>query len=137
MVKESFQEQRDSALCLYNNHFCLIWKPENVSFNQSIRELKDIFKKVDEYITEEKVNFHFKYEVIPNKSESHLSNFFVYDLETHKTDRAIPYVFCFYRLSKLAGRYNRDLTPDELEKCRKDTIAWMEIIVLKNFKISV
>ena len=53
-----------------------------------------------------------------------MTNFIVYDLETQNTDRARPYVFCFYRLSKLAGRYNRDLTPDELEKCRKDTIAF-------------
>ena len=29
----------------------------------------------------------------------------------------------FHRLSKLAGRYNRDLTPCELEKCRKDTLV--------------
>ena len=42
----------------------------------------------------------------------------------HNTDRARPYVFCFHRISKLAGRYNRDLTLDELEKCRKDTIAF-------------
>ena len=27
-------------------------------------------------------------------------------------------------MSKLAGRYNRDLTPSEIEKCRKDTIAF-------------
>ena len=27
-------------------------------------------------------------------------------------------------MSKLAGRYNRDSTLDELEKCRKDTIAF-------------
>ena len=33
-------------------------------------------------------------------------------------------MFCFYRLSKLAGRYNRDLTKDEREKCKKDTIAF-------------
>ena len=46
------------------------------------------------------------------KIDSHLTNFIVYDLETHNTDRARPYVFCFYRLSKLAGRYNRDLTPN-------------------------
>ena len=32
-------------------------------------------------------------------------------------------MYFFYRLSKLAGRYNPDLTLDELEKCRKDTIA--------------
>ena len=42
---------RDSALYLYNNHFCLIWKSEGVSFNQAFQELKDNFKIVDNYIT--------------------------------------------------------------------------------------
>ena len=115
---------RDSALYLYNNHFCLIWKSQGVSFNQAIQEIKKNFKIVDNCITEENVNSHFKYEFIPKKIDSHLTNFIVYDLETHNTDRARPYVFCFYRLSKLAGKYNRDLTADELEKCRKDTIAF-------------
>ena len=114
---------RDSALFIYNNHFCLIWKSQNVSSNQAKQELKDIFKIVDNYITEN-VNSHFKYEFIPKKIESHLSNFIVYDLETHNTDRARPYVFCFYQLSKLGGRYNRDLTKDEVDKCKKDTIAF-------------
>ena len=31
---------------------------------------------------------------------------------------------CSYRLSKLAGQYNRNLTPYELDKCKKDTIAF-------------
>ena len=31
---------RDSALYLYNNHFCVIWKSEGVSFKDAIRELK-------------------------------------------------------------------------------------------------
>ena len=53
-----------------------------------------------------------------------MTKFIVYDLETHDTDRAKPYVFCFYRLGKLAGRYNRDLTSDEIDKCKKDTIAF-------------
>ena len=53
-----------------------------------------------------------------------MTKFITYDLETRNTDRAKPYVFCFYRLSKLAGRYNRDLTPCEVEKCRKDTIGF-------------
>ena len=46
------------------------------------------------------------------------------DLETHNTDRARRYVFTFCRLSKLAGRYNRDLTLEEKKKCKKDTIAF-------------
>ena len=101
---------RDSALYLYNNHFCLIWKSKNVNFNQAIKELKDIFKIVDNYITDENVNSHFIYQYKPKKIESHLTNFIVYDLETHKTDRARPYCISFYRLSKLAGRYDRDPT---------------------------
>ena len=116
--------ERNKALFLYNNHFCLIWKSQGISFNQAVRELKNNFKMVDNYITEENVNSHFTYEFTPKKIESHLTNFIVYDLETHNTDRARPYVFCFYRLSKLAGKYNRDLTADELGKCRKDTIAF-------------
>ena len=115
---------RDTALYLYNNHFCLIWKSQGVSFNQTIIELKAKFRIVDNYITEENVNSHFKYEFIPMKIESHLTNFIIYDIETHNIDRATPYCFSFYRLSKLAGKYERDLTPYELEKCKKDTIVF-------------
>ena len=45
---------RNSALFLYNNHFCLIWKSQGVNFSQAIKELKDNFKIVDNYITEKK-----------------------------------------------------------------------------------
>ena len=86
---------RDSALYLYNNHFCLIWKSQGVSFNQAIQELKANFKIVDNYITEKNVKSHFKYEFIPKKIESHLTNFIVYDLETYNSDRARPYKFNF------------------------------------------
>ena len=42
-----------NAMFLYTNHFCLIWKSQNVSFNQAIRDLKENFKIVDNYRTEE------------------------------------------------------------------------------------
>ena len=115
---------KDSALYLYNNHFCLIWNSQGVSFNQAINELKANFEIVHNYITEENVTSHFKYEFIPKKIESHLTNFIVYDLETLNSDRARPYCISFYRLSKLAGRYYRDLNPSELDKCRKVTIVF-------------
>ena len=115
---------RDSALFLFNNQFCLIWKSEGVSFNQAIKELKDNFKMIDNYVTEENVTSHFKYEFIPKTIESHLSIFIVYDLETYSTDRARPYNMTFYRLSKIAGRYERDPTPEELQKSINDTIAF-------------
>ena len=56
--------------------------------------------------------------------ESYLTNFIVYDLETHNTDRARPYNMTFYRLSKIAGRYERDPTQEELQKSIDDTIAF-------------
>ena len=115
---------RNNALFFYTNHFCLIWTAQNVCFNQAIQKLKNNFKIVDNYITEENVKSYFKYEYIPKKIQSHLTNFSTYDLETHNTDRARPHVFCFYRLSKLAGKYNRDLTCDEIDKFKKDTIAF-------------
>ena len=95
---------RENSLFLYNNQFCLIMESAGVSFNQALKELKDNFKTVDNYITEEYINSHFKYGIIPEKIESHLTNFITYDLETHYTYRARPYVFCFYRLTKLAGK---------------------------------
>ena len=122
----------DSALYLYNNHFCLIWKSQRVSFNQAIQELKNNFKMVDNYITEENVNSHFKYEFMPKKIESHLTNFIVYDLKTHNTDRARPYNMTFYRLSKIAARYNRDPTQEELKKSIKDTITFTGDICINN-----
>ena len=115
---------RDRALFIYNNHFCLIWKSEGVSFFRDVKELKDNFKIVDNYITEENVTSHFEYEFIPKKIESHLTNFIVYDLETHKTDRARPYNMTFYRLSKIAGRYERDPSQEELQKSIDETIAF-------------
>ena len=82
---------------MHNNHFCLKWKSEIVSFNQTILEWNKNFKIVDNCITEENVIFSFKYEFKPKKIESHLTNFFVYDLETHNVHRARPYCISFYR----------------------------------------
>ena len=108
---------------LYNNHFCIIWKSEGVSYNQAIKELENNFKIVDKYIAENNVNSPFEYIYKAKKIKSHLIKFIRYDIETHNTDRTRLYVFCFYRLSKLAGSYNRDSTHDEIQKCKKDTIA--------------
>ena len=72
--------------------------------------MNDNVKKSDNLITEENVNSHFKYEFIPKKNESHLTNFIVYDLATpHNTDGARPYFISFYRLNNLAVGYNLDL----------------------------
>ena len=53
-----------------------------------------------------------------------MKNFIVYDLETHNTGGARLHCISFYLLSKLSGRFNLDLTHDERQKCKKDTIAF-------------
>ena len=58
------------------------------------------------------------------KIESHLTNFIVHDLETHNTDRDRPYNMTFYILTKIAGRYERDPTQEELQKSIDDSIAF-------------
>ena len=79
---------------------------------------------VDNYITEENVNSYFQFECIPKTIEGHLSNFSVYDLGIHNTDRARPFCISFYRLSKIAGRYDRAPTQEELQNSKKDTIVF-------------
>ena len=88
--------------------------------------MTDNFKIVSIYVSEENVKSIFEYEYIPKKIKSHLTNFITYGLETHNTDRARPYVFCFYRISKLSSRYDRNLTPDEIQNCRNDTVAFCD-----------
>ena len=34
----------------------------------------------------------------------------VYDIETFNTDRAVLFAIGIYRLSKISGKYNRDIT---------------------------
>ena len=114
---------RINALFFYNNRFVLIWKVENVKFNQAVKELKNNFKIVDNFITEKNVNSHFKYEFIPKKVDSHLTNLVVYDLETLNTDRVKPYNLTFYRINKIAGRYARHLSLEELKKSINDTLS--------------
>ena len=99
-------------------------KSEGVSLSKAVKELKDNFKVVDNYITEENFKSHFKYDFIPKKIDSHLTNFNVFDLETLNTDRAKPYDMTFYRISKIAGRYERDPTQEELKKSINDTFSF-------------
>ena len=67
--------ERNKTLYSYKNPFCLIWRSQGVSSNQAVKELKDNFKIVDNYITEENVNSHFEHLFKPKKIESHQTNF--------------------------------------------------------------
>ena len=114
--------EKNTALKILNNHFCLIWKSDGFSFDKAIKVLKDNFKIVDNDISNNYVKSFIKYEYRPKKFQSQLTNMVVYDLETFNINEAVAYVSCIYRLSKISGKYNRDITQRECEKCRKDYI---------------
>ena len=58
--------QRNTALQKHINHSCLIWKSQNISFNQVIEnELKPNFKVVDNVISDKHVIMFIKYEYKP------------------------------------------------------------------------
>ena len=65
-----------------------------------------------------------KYEHKPKKAQSQLNNMIVYVLETFDSDKAVPYATCLDKLRKISGKYNRDITQREYEKCRKDCIVF-------------
>ena len=117
--------QRNTALKIHNNHFCLIWKSDNISFNQVIEnELKPNFKVVDNVVSDKHVKSFIKYEYKPKKVQSQLTNVVVYDIETFSTIKCVPYANCIYRLSKISGKYYRDISEKEYQKCLNDCIVF-------------
>ena len=60
--------QRVVSLFIYNNHFCLIWKSNGISFDKAIKELKDNFKVVDKDISDKHFKSFIKNEYNPKKS---------------------------------------------------------------------
>ena len=109
---------------IYSSHFCLIWKSIGTSFNRAIEELKLNIKVLNNVISDEHVQSFVKHEYIPKKVQSSLTNMIIYDLETYNKDRAVPYCSCKYKLSKISGKYLRDITETESRKCLNDGVLF-------------
>ena len=117
--------QRDPALKIHNNHFCLIWKSDSISSNQVIEnEIKPNLRVVDNVISDKHVKSFIKYEYNPEKVKSPLTNIVVYDLETFNKNRAVPYCSCIYKLSKMLGKYHQDTSKQEYQKCLNDCVVF-------------
>ena len=117
--------QRNKDLKIHNKHFCLIWKSKGISFNQVIEdELKSNFKIVDDTISDKHVRSFIKYDFKPKKVQSPLTNIFVCDLETFNKSRAFPYCSYKYKLSNFSGKYHRDLSEQECQKCLIDCVVF-------------
>ena len=117
-------KQRNIALDIHKNHFCLIRKPDGVSFDKAIKNLKDNFKLVDNVISDKHIKSYIKYKYKPKKVQSQLTNMIVYDIEAFNTIKCVPCANCIYGLSKISGKYYRDLSEKEYQKCLNDCIVF-------------
>ena len=90
-------KDRNKALKMHKNDFCLIWKPIGFSFNEAIeKQLKLNSKIVDSVVSDEHVESFSKYDYKPEKVQSQFTNMIVYDIETFKTIKCVPYSNCNY-----------------------------------------
>ena len=82
------------------------------------------FKLVDNVISDKHVKGFIQNEYKPKKVQFQLTKMIVYVIETFNTDRALSHANCIFRLSKKSGKFSRDITDRELEKCEKDCIVF-------------
>ena len=112
--------QRNTTLRIHKNHICgLIWESDGISFDNAINEIQDNFKVVDKIISDKHVKGFIEYEYEPKKVQSQLNNMIVSDIETINIDRAVLYANCIYRLNKSSGKYNRDITEQNMKNVEK------------------
>ena len=64
-------------------------------------------------------NSFLKYDYKPEKIESQVKNFVVYELEIFYIVRALPYCVSLYRLGKIASKSNRDIRIEEYRNYKK------------------
>ena len=73
--------ERKTSLYVHENHFCLIWKTQSISFKKAIEdEIEPNFKVVDNVISDKHVKSCVQYEYKPKKVQSQLTNMIVYDI---------------------------------------------------------
>ena len=89
--------------------------------------MKDNFGVVDNVISDKHVKSFIKYEYNPKKFKSPLTNIVVYDLETFKKIKAVPYCSCIHKVSKNSGKYHRDISEPEYQKCLNDCVVFKGI----------
>ena len=123
-IKPWNNTEKNIALYMYKNHFCLIWKTICISFNKAIEMLKLGFKVVAKIISDKHVKSFIKNEYKPKKVQSQLTILVVLDIEIFTTIRAVPYSICIKELIKISRKSRRGLTEREYQKCKIDCIVF-------------
>ena len=54
-------------------------------------------------------------------------------IETFSTIKCVPYANCIYRLGKISGKYYRDISEKEYQKCVTDCIVFKGLDNINKF----
>ena len=79
---------------------------------------------ISNVISDTHVKSFIKYEYDPKNVQSPLTVIVVFDLETYNEDRTVPYCSCMYKLSKISGKYNQNITRKEDQNCLTDSVVF-------------
>ena len=106
------------------NHFCLISNSIGISFNKTIEGLKLNFEVLDNILSDKLVKSFIKYEHSPKKLQTQINNMVNYDIETLNNIKCVPYAKFPFKIDKISGENNRDVTKRECEKCRNGCVVF-------------
>ena len=95
-----------------------------IFLNKTMEELQANFKNLVNYKSDNHAESSVKDENKPRKVQSPITNKIANDLETHITDRSVPYCSCIYKMSKFSRRCNRDKTRKETQTCSNDCVVF-------------
>ena len=117
ILPRSVTEQR-ICLFIHENHFCVVWKTEQATFTDAIKESEKKFEYHSNHITDNILKQVVEYKFPISDAKDCLFAVFSFDLENVN----VPYQeFCEtyaaggYHLDRSKECYNGDLTEEELE----------------------
>ena len=109
-------KQKNISIYIHKNHYCVIWKKNRKdSLLNGVNEIEENFKYVKNKINENNLKQRIRYRFPKHETIDQLENVFVFDLETHNDEEfAEAYAAGLYDVNRLRGKWDRDLTGDEL-----------------------
>ena len=110
-LKEEF------VLLIHNNHFCVIWKNNQSTFSDAIKEIENNFRYDETQINDNILNQVIEYKFPISYEMNCLYNVFAFDLETcnvEYSEYCEPYAAGVYHLNNLYWCFNGNLDKGEL-----------------------
>ena len=108
---------RGTYVFIHKHLYCVIWKKNRRDdLLNGVEELEGNFKYVKNKTNENNLSQRISYRFPKHETINQLENVFVFDLETYEDQEfAEAFAAGLFDVNGLQDRWDRDLTPDEIE----------------------